>query len=127
MDVIVEGMHLFQKGGIVMYVLLLCSFFVVYIGAERSMFYTRMDSGRAFANQFYTYMKLKQYDRARQTAESGTGGLAMILRDALQSEQPDTDLCRNTIRYFDCKIAQSPVLFECHCDDGASSWLIRDH
>lgn len=90
MDVIVEGMHLFQKGGIVMYVLLLCSFFVVYIGAERSMFYTRMDSGRAFANQFYTYMKLKQYDKARQTAENGTGGLAMILRDALQSEQPDT-------------------------------------
>ena len=108
MDVIVEGMHLFQKGGIVMYVLLLCSFFVVYIGAERSMFYTRMDSGRAFANQFYTYMKLKQYDKARQTAESGTGGLAMILRD-------------------DCKIAQSPVLFKCHCDDWASSWLIRDH
>lgn len=54
------------------------------------MFYNQMDSGRAFANQFYTYMKLKQYDKARQTAESGTGGLAMILRDALQSEQTDT-------------------------------------
>ena len=88
MDVIVEGLHLFQKGGIVMYILLVCSFFVVYIGAERSMFYNRMDSGRAFANQFYTYMKLKQYDKSRQTAESGTGGLAMILRDALKSEQP---------------------------------------
>ena len=90
MDVIMEGLHLFQKGGIVMYILLLCSFFVVYIGAERSMFYKRMDSGRVFANQFYTYMKLKEYDKARQTAESGTGGLAMILRDALQSEQTDT-------------------------------------
>lgn len=90
MDIIMEGLHLFQKGGIVMYILLLCSFFVVYIGAERSMFYKRMDSGRVFANQFYTYIKLKQYDKARQTAESGTGGLAMILRDALQSEQTDT-------------------------------------
>ena len=90
MDVIVEGIQLFQKGGIVMYILLICSLFVVYVGAERAMFYNRMDSGRTFANQFYTYMKLKQYDKAQKTAESGTGGLALILRDAMQSQQPDT-------------------------------------
>ena len=44
MDVIVQGLHVFQKGGIVMYILLACSFFVVYIGAERALFYGHTDS-----------------------------------------------------------------------------------
>ena len=122
MDVIVEGLHLFQKGGIVMYILLVCSFFVVYIGAERSMFYNRMDSGRAFANQFYTYMKLKQYDKARQTAESGTGGLAMILRDALKSDPSKIQAfaevqsgillakLRNRLYYLNVIVTMGPLL-----------------
>lgn len=122
MDVIVEGLRLFQKGGIVMYILLVCSFFVVYIGAERSMFYNRMDSGRAFANQFYTYMKLKQYDKARQTAESGTGGLAMILRDALKSDPSKIQAfaevqsgillakLRNRLYYLNVIVTMGPLL-----------------
>lgn len=89
MDVIVEGLQLFQKGGIVMYILLACSLFVVYIGVERAMFYRRMDSGRTFASQFYTCMKLKQYDKAQIMADHGKGGLAVILHDALHSGQPD--------------------------------------
>ena len=55
--------------------------FVVYIGMERAIFYTHMDAGAAFAQNFYTYMKLGQYDKARELAEESRGGLAYILRD----------------------------------------------
>ncbi len=123
MDVIVEGIQLFQKGGIVMYILLICSLFVVYVGVERAMFYSRMDSGRTFANQFYTYMKLKQYDKAGQTAKSGKGGLAMILRDAMQGQKPDTMQAfvevqsgillaklRNRLYYLNVIVTMGPLL-----------------
>lgn len=86
MESIVEGLQLFQKGGIVMYVLLACSLFVVYIGAERWLFYRRMDAGQAFAQQFYTYMKLKKYDEAGRAAHQGQGGLALILADAMDGD-----------------------------------------
>lgn len=38
MEAITNGFLLFHKGGIVMYILLLCSLFVVYIGMERAIF-----------------------------------------------------------------------------------------
>lgn len=81
MEAITNGFLLFHKGGIVMYILLLYSMFVVYIGMERAIFYTHMDAGAAFARNFYTYMKLGQYDKARELAEESRGGLAYILRD----------------------------------------------
>ena len=42
-----------------MYLLLACSLFVGYIGIERAIFYGDMDAGKAFAEQFYTQMKLR--------------------------------------------------------------------
>ncbi|WP_301860573.1 MotA/TolQ/ExbB proton channel family protein [uncultured Megasphaera sp.] len=86
MESLIEGIELFQKGGAVMYVLLACSLFVVYIGAERWLFYRHMDSGKAFAEQFYTYVKLKKYADARDAARQGHGGLARILTDVLDSD-----------------------------------------
>ena len=87
MDVIVQGLHVFQKGGIVMYILLACSFFVVYIGAERALFYGHMDSGESFASRFYTYIKMKKYDDARELAAGQKGGLALILADAMKGNE----------------------------------------
>lgn len=84
MEAILGGWAVFQKGGLVMYVLLVCSLFVVYIAAERAMFYRRMDAGAAFASQFYTYMKLKQYDAAKEFAAKQSGGLPLILTDVLR-------------------------------------------
>lgn len=81
MESMVEGVQLFQKGGLVMYILLVCSLFVVYIGAERAMFYKRMDAGRVFAAQFYAYMKARDTAAARQLACSCQGGLPVILQD----------------------------------------------
>ena len=51
-----------------MYLLLACSLFVGYIGIERAIFYGDMDAGKAFAEQFYTQMKLRRYDQAQRLA-----------------------------------------------------------
>lgn len=83
MDAIMGGLHIFRQGGLVMYILLVCSLFVVYIAAERALFYRRMDAGAAFASQFYTYVKVKKYDAAKELAQQGQGGLPQILRDVL--------------------------------------------
>lgn len=76
MESIAEGLQLFQRGGIVMYALLACSLFVVYVGVERWLFYQRMDAGKAFAQQFYTYMKLKNMTKP---AKRPVGGGAVWL------------------------------------------------
>ena len=63
MDYIVTGVEFFQKGGAVMYVLLLCSMFVVAIGIERALHFNRMDSGRDFARVFYEQVTAGKYKR----------------------------------------------------------------
>lgn len=98
MESIAEGLQLFQRGGIVMYALLACSLFVVYVGVERWLFYQRMDAGKAFAQQFYTYMKLKKYDEACEAARRGRGGLALILSDAFACDDERRGrLCRSAV------------------------------
>ena len=69
-----------------MYLLLACSLFVGYIGIERAIFYGDMDAGKAFAEQFYTQMKLRRYDQARRLAMDGRGGLPLILQDVFQHQ-----------------------------------------
>lgn len=86
MEAITNGIMIFQKGGLVMYILLLCSLFVVYIGAERFLYFKRMDSGSAFASRFYTLLKVRKYEDARKLVQEGTGGLADILRGTLAGE-----------------------------------------
>ena len=86
MEAILQGFQLFQAGGPVMYLLLACSLFVGYIGIERAIFYGDMDAGKAFAEQFYTQMKLRRYDQAQRLAMDGRGGLPLILQDVFQHQ-----------------------------------------
>jgi biopolymer transport protein ExbB len=83
MDMILQGLQLFQKGGIVMYVLLACSLFVVYIAVERWLYYGQADSGRLFATRFYTLIKVRKYTEAEELAHTGKGGLARILSEVM--------------------------------------------
>ncbi len=53
MELLTTGITFFQKGGIVMYALLLFSLFEGSIAIERVLSFRRMDSGRAFAQDFY--------------------------------------------------------------------------
>ena len=81
-----NGFQLFQQGGPVMYLLLACSLFAVYIGIERAMFFTQMDAGKAFANRFYTYMKVHKTEAARSLAADSSGGLPLMLTEVFDGQ-----------------------------------------
>lgn len=83
MDYIVTGVEFFQKGGAVMYVLLLCSLFVVAIGVERAMFFSQADSGREFARVFYQLAGSGQYQEAMAALHNAQGSLAGIMLAAV--------------------------------------------
>ena len=79
MELLTTGITFFQKGGIVMYVLLLCSLFVFSIGIERAMYFRRMDSGRAFARDFYLALANNKWQKAEQLADHARGALADMI------------------------------------------------
>lgn len=87
MELIFQGLDFFHKGGIVMYVLLLCSLFVLAVAVERGKYFARSDSGRAFAKEFAAYMLQARTEEALRLAQSSQGALAGILADVLGSEK----------------------------------------
>ena len=90
MDAIMTGIEFFHKGGSIMYVLLLCSIFVVTIGIERTMYFSRMDTGRAFTREFYQCMANDDFAGARKLAEDHRGALANILFGAMKLVKTDS-------------------------------------
>ena len=90
MEAIMTGIEFFHKGGSIMYVLLLCSVFVVTIGIERAMYFSRMDTGRAFAREFYQCMANDDFAGARKLAEDHRGALANILFGAMKLVKKDS-------------------------------------
>ena len=68
MELISNAVLYFHKGGFVMYLLLICSLFVVSIAIERSMFFSKMDAGRKFAQSFYDFMTHQKYAEAAEAA-----------------------------------------------------------
>ena len=86
MELIMTGIDFFHKGGPVMYLLLLCSMFVVAIGIERALHFNRMDSGRDFARVFYEQVTASQYGEAAALLQNAHGVLAKIIIAAVQKE-----------------------------------------
>ena len=83
MDFIVQGVEFFHKGGFVMYILLICSIFVVTIGVERGFYFRRSDSGRKFAIEFCELMPEDNSSEAKKLADATNGDLADILYQAM--------------------------------------------
>ena len=83
MDNIMTGIVFFQKGGLIMYVLLLCSLFVVAIGVERLLYFRRQDSGRSFARGFQERVTAGDYTGASALAAAGHGALSRILQQTI--------------------------------------------
>ena len=83
MDFIVQGVEFFHKGGFVMYILLICSIFVVTIGVERGFYFRRSDSGRKFAIEFCELMSEDNSSEAKKLADATNGDLADILYQAM--------------------------------------------
>ena len=87
MESIMAGLELFQKGGFIMYVLLLCSLFVVATGVERWQYYRRMDAGRAFADHFAEMAGRADWDGALRLAKETKGALPALLAQAMTKVQ----------------------------------------
>jgi len=79
MDLIITGIEYFQKGGPVMYILLLCSMFVVTIGIERGMYFKNKDAGRDFARDFSDKLSQGNFDGALTLAKNTKGVLPSLL------------------------------------------------
>ena len=83
MDFIAQGIEFFRHGGIVMYFLLAASIFVVFIGIERTFYFSRMDAGRAFAHAFMLDVANAKFKDAVALTESRRGAIADILFSAI--------------------------------------------
>ncbi|WP_094604122.1 Tol-Pal system protein TolQ [Sporomusa silvacetica DSM 10669] len=89
MDLILQGAAYFQKGGFVMYILLLCSIFVVAIAIERFLYFRQADSGRKFAEDYCNALSNDRWQDAKQLAAATSGNLAGILEVAMQKAGKD--------------------------------------
>lgn len=91
MDFLVQGVEFFHKGGFVMYILLLCSIFVVAIGVERGFYFKRSDSGRKFAENFCELMAEEKSSEAKKLADTTNGDLAGILYQAMIKQSKNNE------------------------------------
>ncbi len=79
MDLLMQGVDYFHKGGLVMYILLLCSIFIITVGVERFLYFSQADSGRKFARDFYKFMINDKVEEAKNLAKNSRGDLANLL------------------------------------------------
>ena len=82
-DYIVNAWELFHKGGFVMYILLLCSVFVVAIGMERGLYFHTADAGRRFAEEFSLLLGQCRLQEARRLLATAKGELPQLLQAAM--------------------------------------------
>ena len=84
MDTISSAIMYFQKGGFVMYILLVCSIFVVQIAVERWMYFSSADAGRTFAESFAILAGAGRWGDAIATAKSSRGELPRLITAAAE-------------------------------------------
>ncbi len=84
MDTISSAIMYFQKGGFVMYILLICSIFVVQIAVERWMYFSSADTGRTFAESFASLAGAGRWSDAIATAKSSRGELPRLITAAAE-------------------------------------------
>jgi len=70
-----------------MYILLICSIFIITIGIERLLYFMKADSGRAFAQNFYKLMINNKIEEARNLAQNSKGDLAFLVDFAFNKMQ----------------------------------------
>lgn len=87
MGIIAQVIGYFHKGGFVMYILLLCSIFVISIGIERAIYFSKEDSGRKFADNFYQLMIAGKLAEAKTLAGKTKGALAALLNTGMGKMQ----------------------------------------
>lgn len=93
MDFIMQCISLFQKGGPVMYVIVLCSFIVVVIGMERFYYYREIGiNTQKFTTQLQELLERQRGAEALQFSEKTGGLLGELAAKGLQAYQRESNV-----------------------------------
>lgn len=79
----------FVKGGLVMYPLLLCSIFAIYIAVDRFIYYKSAESGSSFSFKYCEALADKGVDAATQLAKGDKSSYAVVLVHAATIDAPE--------------------------------------
>lgn len=77
-----DALYYFERGGLVMWPLLLCSFAVFTIAVERFLFYRAADSGSAFAQQYCGLLQRHDMGGAAELAQKTPGLISQTMYQA---------------------------------------------
>lgn len=92
MDFIMQCISLFQKGGPVMYVIVLCSFIVVAIGTERFYYYREIGiDTQKFLSKLQEQLEHQRGSEALQFCEQTGGMVGELATKGLQAYQRDSN------------------------------------
>jgi Biopolymer transport proteins len=84
-----EAWTYFQKGGLVMYPLLIASIFVVAIAVERYLYFKTEDPGKKFVDELVALLRKGQWDEAKTFAQNKKGTFGRILAAAMEKDNAD--------------------------------------
>lgn len=76
----------FEKGGLVMWPLLICSIFVIYIAIDRFIFYKSIDSGKVFVKTYCDLLATNEVEKATDLAKKNKSAYTDILVNATPIE-----------------------------------------
>ena len=81
-NILSDVLMYFEKGGLVMYPLLICSLVIIFIAIERYLFYKSIDSGHLFTKQYCDILSGETLEKAFEFAKTHKGACANILTQA---------------------------------------------
>lgn len=84
MSLFFDVFNWFDRGGFVMYPLLLCSIALIMLCVERSLFYKRADSGTAFVNRLTDLLENGRIEDAGDYAGSSAGMAAKMAVEVIE-------------------------------------------
>ena len=87
MDYLISGIEFLQKGGLVMYLLLACSFVVMVICIERGLYFRQHDTRRSFAADLYHLTLENKFSEAWKLLAGEAGVLPQILQAGLERKE----------------------------------------
>lgn len=87
MSIFTSALTYFQRGGLVMWPLLLCSLAAVILAVERYIFYRQADSGSPFALNFCRLLAEDNWSGAEELATSTQGETAKFAAGILANRQ----------------------------------------
>ncbi|MGE4588386.1 MAG: MotA/TolQ/ExbB proton channel family protein [Acidaminococcaceae bacterium] len=91
MEFLERAFEYFNKGGLLMYPLLLCSIATFMIAVERYIYYRTADSGSEFAEKLCQLLDLNRWDDAKDLAAATQGEAAAFATMTMQRSETRSD------------------------------------